>query len=249
MPGFLITETHYGPGHYQARHEHPDTRLIVTVRGEFLEDRGSRGYVCGAASALIRRAGEGHSNRYGPAGAVCLGVRFGAEWGSMLAGWGSDRIHESVNAGQSAAMLWDEIRGGASVSPIGMQCCVLDILARFRGLPRERERRAPRWVESTQELLRARLNAPPDVREAARLAGVHPAHLAREFRRFTGMTVGAYLRRQRVELACVRLQRRERTLAEIALEAGFCDQAHLSRVFRRHMGMSPGEFRRSAGAR
>jgi AraC-like DNA-binding protein len=43
-----------------------------------------------------------------------------------------------------------------------------------------------------------------------------------------------------------RLASTARALAEIALEAGFSDQAHMSRVFLRRMGVTPGAFRRIA---
>lgn len=105
------------------------------------------------------------------------------------------------------------------------------------------ERRPPQWIESAQELLRSRLKNPPDLLETARIAGVHPSHLSRAFRQFTGMTVGAYLRRERVHFACSLLHQSQYSLAEIAQEAGFYDQAHFSRVFRRQVGLSPKEFR------
>jgi transcriptional regulator GlxA family with amidase domain len=37
-----------------------------------------------------------------------------------------------------------------------------------------------------------------------------------------------------------------RSLAEIALEAGFADQAHLSRMFKAAFGLSPAKFRAAA---
>ncbi len=47
----------------------------------------------------------------------------------------------------------------------------------------------------------------------------------------------------RIEFACRELEMTQKTMAAIALEAGFADQAHFSRTFRRLIGVSPREYR------
>jgi len=245
IPGFVIAETHYGPRSYQSRHDHEEARLIITVHGGFTEAWGRLRHCCVPASALLRPAGEMHTNRYNATGALCVSIRFGAEWSRRLQEYGiQGGFNGSVEMGSLAHRLYRELRAGDSSSPIAIQGGVLDIVARFSGVQaRHREHHPPHWIESTKEVLRSNLNEPPDLFETARLAGVHPAHLSRVFRQFTGMTMGAYLRRQRVDFACSRLRQSKCSLADIALEAGFYDQAHFSRVFRRQIGISPKEFR------
>jgi AraC family transcriptional regulator len=80
--------------------------------------------------------------------------------------------------------------------------------------------------------------------EVAAAVGMHPVHLAREFRRHFGCAPGEYIRRLRVEFACRRLASTDTPLIEVALSAGFADQSHFTRTFRRQMRMTPGEFRR-----
>lgn len=77
----------------------------------------------------------------------------------------------------------------------------------------------------------------------ARTAGVHHVHLARQFRRRFGCTVGHYIRQRRVEFGCHRLTASLDPISEITLDAGFTDQSHFTNVFRHLVGMSPGEFR------
>jgi AraC family transcriptional regulator len=235
-PGFTIAEVEYRPHFYQPWHEHEETRLIVNVRGGFTEQWARRQYSCGPASAFLRPAGERHTDRYHASGALCINVRFGASWAGETGAYGEV-------AGLSGR-LYREFRAGDSASPMGIQCAVLEIMAQLlRPQAGHRERVAPPWIEAAKDLLRSRLSSPPDLFETAHVAGVHPAHLARSFRQFTGMTMGAYLRRKRVEFACGRLRRSQDSLAAIAAEAGFYDQAHFSRVFRQQMAMTPKEFR------
>ena len=92
-------------------------------------------------------------------------------------------------------------------------------------------------------------SATPPLAELARPAGVHPAHLARSFRRWYGCTPGHYLRRRRLEEAARLLATTDRPVVEIALGLGFYDQAHLTRRFRRPHGLSPARFRRACRRR
>ena len=103
--------------------------------------------------------------------------------------------------------------------------------------------RAP-WLRSAHELLHERVpDVPGSLTELAAAVGVHPAHLARSFRREYGQTVGEYARSLRLEWAAEQLALDDASLAEIALRAGFADQSHFTRAFRRHAGVTPGRYR------
>ncbi|HEX7111160.1 MAG TPA: helix-turn-helix transcriptional regulator, partial [Mizugakiibacter sp.] len=76
------------------------------------------------------------------------------------------------------------------------------------------------------------------------LAGVHPAHLARRFRRALGLSVGEYQRRLRIEATREALAHSPQPIAAIAAAAGFADQSHYARVFQRLTGEAPRDYRR-----
>ena len=75
------------------------------------------------------------------------------------------------------------------------------------------------------------------------LAGVHPVHLARTFRREYGVTVGEYARALRLDWAQALLSDPDLSLAEVAAGAGFADQSHFTRAFRAYAGVTPGRYR------
>lgn len=79
--------------------------------------------------------------------------------------------------------------------------------------------------------------------ELARQVAVSPHHLSRLFRAHTGETVTRYRRRLRVRLALERLAEGERSLARLAAELDFADQAHLARVVRSEAGSPPSHLR------
>ncbi len=104
--------------------------------------------------------------------------------------------------------------------------------------------RAP-WLRSARDLLHERVpDVPGSLTELAAAVGVHPAHLARCFRREYGQTVGEYARALRIEWAAEQLALDEASLAEIALRAGFADQSHFTRAFRQQTGITPGRYRK-----
>jgi len=79
--------------------------------------------------------------------------------------------------------------------------------------------------------------------DLADVAGVHPLHVAREFRRTFRYTVAGYLGVLRARRACEALATTDLPLSAIAQSASFLDQSHFTQVFRATIGMSPGAYR------
>ncbi len=82
--------------------------------------------------------------------------------------------------------------------------------------------------------------------EVARAAGLSPFHFSRLFHQVVGLAPHQYLLRCRLRNARKLLSTGEgRSIADVAVEAGFADQAHFARHFRRAFGTSPQQFRRA----
>ena len=105
------------------------------------------------------------------------------------------------------------------------------------------ERRAPAWLGTAVELLRAEFRESLTAADVAARVGVHPFHLSKVFRRFRRQTIGDYVQRLRVRYAAGLLSAGEMSLAEVALSSGFSDQSHFTRVCRRVTGTTPGALR------
>jgi AraC family transcriptional regulator len=71
-------------------------------------------------------------------------------------------------------------------------------------------------------------------------------HVAREFRRYFGVSIGSYVRRLRAAHVARLLLRPRRGIADIALECGYSSHAHLCRDLKVHFGVTPSEYRRGA---
>jgi AraC family transcriptional regulator len=132
-----------------------------------------------------------------------------------------------------------------TASELAIQGLVLEIAAH---LVRQKETRGgaapPLWLRRVRLRLDEEFAETPSLTELAGVAGVHPTHLARHFRRYYRTSIGEYLRQRRVHVATGLLSRQNLTLTEVALESGFSSHGHLCTVFKRATGMTPGEFQR-----
>ena len=140
--------------------------------------------------------------------------------------------------------IYGEFRHLDSASPVAIQGLTMEMFAAVsRNHSNPPALQPQRWLARAGEFLRERFTEHLTIAQVASAASVHPVYLAREFRRFHGCTIGAYIRRLRIERACRQLSSSNESLATIAAGAGFSDQSHFSRTFKRVIGMTPAHYR------
>ncbi len=81
------------------------------------------------------------------------------------------------------------------------------------------------------------------VPEIAHAVGLHPNYAVQLFKKKTGMTLVEFIARQRLAHAQLHLATTDRSVLDIALEAGFGSASRFYAVFRKAFGMSPNEYR------
>ena len=99
-----------------------------------------------------------------------------------------------------------------------------------------------RTVDNTRMLLASDHSGRHSLSSVGRAMGCSPYHLARIFRRETGLTVHRYLSRLRLRAALERLADRPAGLTAVALDCGFSSHAHFTGAFHREFGITPTAF-------
>jgi AraC family transcriptional regulator len=100
-----------------------------------------------------------------------------------------------------------------------------------------------------QRLIRAlrhiqeKLDAALPASELAAVAHFSPYHFSRIFSAMVGESIGQHVRRLRLERAAGALRRSDRTILELALDAGYESHEAFTRAFASHFGMNPSEWR------
>ncbi|MES2705758.1 MAG: AraC family transcriptional regulator [Verrucomicrobiota bacterium] len=97
-------------------------------------------------------------------------------------------------------------------------------------------------VEKVKAALLQSLDEPPTLDALAAIAGVNPHHLSRTFTQVEGITLTAWLRRQRIEQAAVLLASGRCNVSEAALEVGYQSLSHFSRAFMEEKGVPPSRW-------
>jgi AraC family transcriptional regulator len=244
-----INAAEHAPRMVVPHHEHANAYLCVVMAGR-LEIRARTTVVCGAASLVTYPAGHAHSNRFGDEPGRCINIHFGPTWFEerALRAWLRECRHLEIGAGaHSLFLLAQELQASDEAAPLAAASAAIDVLAEAMRADVSASR--PKWLARVVEIIEADLAQAPGLGCLASEVGAHPAHVARLFRQTYGETLGAYVRRRRVEQADRALTQGNQPLAAIAAAAGFSDQAHFTRVFHRHFGVTPGVRRRLRNSR
>jgi AraC family transcriptional regulator len=107
-------------------------------------------------------------------------------------------------------------------------------------------RALPAWrLRQVVEYIEAHLDEDLTLAELARVAGFSLSHFKPLFKQAAGMPAHRFVLERRVERARARLLEGGRSLAEIALEAGFAHPSHMARCMRRVLGLSPSQVANS----
>lgn len=98
-------------------------------------------------------------------------------------------------------------------------------------------------IDSTVDFIREHHHRRLTVEELAERADLSPRQLHRKFREVFGLNVREFVLKTRIQGASDRLLHSEDSIAEIAIDYGFCDQSAFTQSFRRYMGLTPRRFR------
>jgi AraC family transcriptional regulator len=238
-----LAEHEYPAGLHAAAHVHEHSYLTLILAGATTERYSNRAERLIGGDVQFMRAGEVHSNHY-PVSTRCLHVELDGmidalcdAGGSLPTGPLRDR-----RSGLLAGLIRDEFQHRDDLAPLAIDGLLLALVARGA----RRTDNAPSWLQRVREALHASYRDRVSLDQLARVAGVVPAHVCREFHRHTGRTIGTYVRDLRIAHACRLLDQSALPLAEVALDCGFSDQSHFASAFRRTIGVTPGRYRSRA---
>jgi AraC family transcriptional regulator len=256
VSGLLLAETEYEPAAHVPVHAHDHGLCSLVLDGSFTERRGRRDADCARGSLIYQPRDEPHAHAFGSSGGRCFTVQFGTDWIARLTALGlghpsSPAALHRTRAAWIAQQLYGEFRTEDAASQLAIEGLALTLLGELEraAVRRERGPGVPRWLASALERLTAAGGGAVSVTQLAIDLEVDPNHLARTFKRHHGCTMTEFVRRQRIDLAKRLLLRGAMPLSQVALEAGFADQAHFTRVFRRVTGSTPAAFRRAVTGR
>jgi len=109
-------------------------------------------------------------------------------------------------------------------------------------LSRSREHNPQKPMDSIRHI-NAHYDQPLRLEDLAAMEGLSVSHYRTVFKKATGSTPVEYITRQRVNAACLYLQRYAMTVKEVAFRVGYRDPLYFSKVFKKVTGQPPEHYR------
>jgi AraC family transcriptional regulator len=234
--GATVRRVIHRSGKVVPEHAHDWPVLSLFVLGAYLDQAAPGEAFIAEPSAVFYRAGAAHRNTMAAFGFEQIEIELDPAWLSgeiptvPVSRWIGGRIGAEA---RSLARLCAENPDEAVLRAA---------LRRFLdGATHASEPRRPDWVADVGRRLRE--DPSLTVRDLARAADRHPAWLGTAYQQAAGEGLAAAAARFRVERAACLLRETDLAPAQVAAEAGFCDQSHMSRSFRRVRGRLPSSVR------
>lgn len=243
LPAAVLTLTAYAPRLRLPPHAHTSAFVLFVRDGGFIEQHGRGSERYDRWTCIYRPELEEHANEFDDGGAILAGIDVSAAWLDRLrdAGFSGERFSvRSPFVQQFGDRLGAELAAPDSMSEMIVEALATEVIV-FGS--RWGQRRKGPWAERARRLIEHDFASSLSLGGIASAVGVHPVHLARQFRASHGCTVGEYIRRVRVAFARQQLAASDRPIADIALAAGFSDQSQLTKSFKRVTGQTPAAYR------
>lgn len=248
VPGLTVSEALHEPDTEISAEKQACATLCLTLGGAYEVDWLRKRLRCGPGVLVFHPPGQPYGGRISGEGSHCFTVM--VDPAVLTTERGEPPDLERLNAARRPPPRWLayqlrlELNVHDELSATALESIVIALLAEVSEAPglEARSPAAP-WLERVREQIEDEFRGTHTLESLARSAGVHRVHLAREFRRRFGCTVGHYIRQRRVEFGCHRLMMSEDSLSVIAFDAGFADQSHFTNTFRTLVGTTPGRFR------
>jgi AraC family transcriptional regulator len=243
--GLSVEEVLMPPRLDVGEHRHDGAQIYFVLEGDYSEQLHGRMNHLGPGAAWFRRPQEPHSNRVqGDDAVLTLIVTVEGDRLSYLERRAPESSYlHSVLLNEVRTELVREIRSGDADAALSLEGWTLLLLSRTQRALCTGSDRAPHWLEHAVDFIEKSYRQPLTLDAVAAHVGVHAATLAAGFRRYHRRSVGSWIRDLRLRYAHEALIATKRPIKEIALEAGFYDQAHFGRHFKRCYGVSPAALR------
>lgn len=246
----LITEARFPPHARLAKHFHDRSSVVIATGGICVSAIGSAQLQMLPGDVVVEPAGETHANQFGSAGTDVIilqpdphAIETFEPCEQLLSTGG--RIREAALR-PLAQRIHRELAEPDAFSNLALDAAALEFVATAARASLSR-RANRRWFGSLVEYMHEEVLSMPTIAELSAVAGIHPAHLSREFRRVYRTSPVTYMRRLRIEWAAQELRTTDAPVSQIAAAAGFADQSHFTRVFRRFTGTTPAQHRTRGG--
>ena len=231
----------YPPGETIENHYHDNPYLSLPINGGYYEYSNSGKKAVQPGQLVYRPAGYAHSNQFPGKGVKCLNIEIKRHF---LAADGFDAdlpLHENFHY-----LACPEFYKAAYYFQAGMgkAFCEEIMMSWVCSLSKTKEIKPdPAWFRKLKQAIADEPMAFHSIYSLADKACVHPVYLARAFKENTGMTLGEYQLKTKLQRSLQWLYCQDYSIGEVAHASGFYDPAHYIKTFKLYFDVTPRRYR------
>ena len=249
--GVLLSKyAYYGPRTDWHYHENP--YFMYVLQGNMMDCNKKVKTLCPAGSLMYNNWQEPHYGSKHSQQAGGFHLEFEKSWLekngiSLNLLEGSQRIQDP-QIHFLFTKLYRELMLSDQYSQVSVEILLVQICEKLSQLKTTQDQQSPSWVSQLKALLHES-NASLSLAYLSDELKVHPVHLSRAASKYLSMSLGEYIRQNKLKNAMPLLLNPNKPLTEIAYQAGFSDQSHFNRVFKSYFNINPSTFRKSVKKR
>ncbi|MEM1257614.1 MAG: helix-turn-helix transcriptional regulator [Bacteroidota bacterium] len=250
--GIHLSQYDYATGGKDSRtdwHYHENPYFMYVLDGHMKDCNRKIKSLCPAGSLMFNNWQEAHYGSRHSETAAGFHLEFEKSWFKekdidirMLEG---SQLIEQPQVHVLFAKLYQEFMLSDSFSKVTIELLTVqisDALSHLRN--RGTNQKVPPWVEHLKELLHFE-TSDLSLDYLSKQLGVHPVHISRAAPKYLSVSLGAYIRQQKLKKAIPLLLNSNHSLTAIAYDTGFSDQSHFNKVFKTYFNVNPSHYRKS----
>jgi len=242
--GLTITDTEYTHS-YVDWHYHENAYFTFLLQGNMTEGNKKETYDCPAGTLLYHHWEDAHYNIKPDIFTRGFHLELTEDWFEKFQ-IPKDSLEGSFNLKHpDLKLLMYRILKETKVNDPSFELSVHELLlhmfSRLTVTSRSSDRK-PGWVNKINEMLHESFTEKLSLTELSKSLEVHPAHLSRDFRKHFHCTLGAYIKKLKINKS-IDLLSTHQSLTEVAHECGFADQSHFIRLFKENTGITPLQYK------
>jgi len=228
-------------------HYHENPYFMYVLHGNMMDSNKKIKTLCPSGSLMFNNWQEPHYGSKHSDEASGFHLEFEKNWLenndvsiSLLEG---SQLIQNPKIHLLFAKLYFEFILSDNYSEVSVEILLLQICDALDNLKTNNSQKNPIWIEDLKELLHYDTSN-LSLQYLSDQLGVHPVHISRAAPKHLSMSLGEYIRQDKIKKAIPLLLNSNASLTEITYKLGFSDQSHFNRVFKSHFNMNPSSYRK-----
>jgi AraC family transcriptional regulator len=244
FPKAILSETAYFPHSTIPVHCHKNFYISYVLKGKYSETYLKTKIFCLQGDIIIHPQHLEHSNGFDDKGGTCFNIEFSNSFQKEIdiLNINNFKLFDSKSILLKTAIqrIYNEYKSGDEYSAIIIEGLLLETMGYSA---RETYKNISQyWMKKANEIIKDTRSSNISLSSIATELNISTSHLAREFKKACGVTIGQYIQNIKIQQACEKLKKNNSDILSIALDSGFSDQSHFTKSFKKITGLTPRQY-------